>query len=77
MDVERAAQALADYLDLPLVRHRHRMLLARVLELRDNFTAYNAAYVALAEELQAEIITTDEPFARSLRTLGTLTVVAP
>lgn len=63
----RARDALADYLDLPLVRHGHRSLLARILELRDNFSAYDAAYVALAEDLGAELLTADRSLARAAR----------
>lgn len=63
----RARAALADCLDLPLVRHGHRRLLSRVLELRDNFSAYDAAYVALAEELGAELLTADRALARAAR----------
>ena len=74
----RASLAVQDYLDLPLTRHRHRSLLTRVLELRDNFTAYDAVYVALAERVRArEIVTTDLPFARAVERHGAVAVVAP
>lgn len=63
----RARAALADYLDLPLVRHGHRGLLARILELRENFSAYDAVYVALAEGLGAELLTADRALARAAR----------
>lgn len=63
----RARAALADYLDLPLVRHGHRRLLGRVLELRENFSAYDAAYVALAEGLGAGLLTADRGLARATR----------
>jgi len=45
---ERAAEAIDDYLDLPVTRHGHQALVSRVLELRRNFSAYDATYVALA-----------------------------
>jgi predicted nucleic acid-binding protein len=63
----RTAEAVEDYLDLPLTRHRHVGLLERVLDLRDNFTAYDAVYVALAELLDAVIVTADGPFERAVR----------
>ncbi len=71
----RAAEALADYLDLPLTRHGHRWLLARMLELRDNFSSYDATYVALAEQLRAELLTSDGRLARAVRTFTQLGVL--
>lgn len=64
---ERLAQAVEDYLDLPLTRHGHQQLLSRVLTLRDNFSAYDATYVALAEQLGGELLTADEGLARAVR----------
>jgi len=64
----RAADALEDYLDLPLFRHGHQALLGRLLELRSNFSAYHAAYVALAEQLRGELLTADDGLARAIRT---------
>ena len=63
----RAAEAVEDYFDLPLTRHRHAGFLGRVLDLQDNFTAYDAVYVALAEFLDAVIVTADGPFERAVR----------
>ena len=77
MDRERTVEALEDYLDLPLTRHRHRSFLGRVLELRDNFTAYDAVYVALAERLGAELLTTDGRLARAVLRHSTVSVNAP
>ena len=59
IDIARALQVLEDYADLPLSRHGHVPLMSRSLELRDNFSAYDAAYVALAEALSAELLTSD------------------
>ena len=56
---QRAAQALGDFLDFPLTRYPHDPLLSRIWELRDNFTAYDAAYVALAEVLNIPLVTCD------------------
>jgi predicted nucleic acid-binding protein len=63
---ERLVEALSDYEVLPILRHGHLGLLPRVLELRHNFSAYDAAYVALAEELDADLHSADEPLRRAV-----------
>ena len=65
MDARRAALALADLTALPLRRVPHRALLARCWELRDNLTTYGASYVALAEALEATLLTGDGRLARA------------
>lgn len=62
---QRASEALEDYVDLPVIRHGHTDLVARALDLRENFTAYDAMYVALAERLDAALLTADERLGRS------------
>jgi predicted nucleic acid-binding protein len=59
LDARRAALALADLSELPLRRAPHRALLARCWELRENLTVYDAYYVALAELLDAVLLTAD------------------
>ncbi|MBK7973674.1 MAG: type II toxin-antitoxin system VapC family toxin [Deltaproteobacteria bacterium] len=59
----RAAEALADLRDLDVIRYPHHALLARVWELRHNVTAYDAAYLALAEALDAPILSCDARLA--------------
>src|SRR5439155_1478000 len=59
MDAQRGLQALEDLGDLPLVRYPHDLFLSRIWDLRDNLTAYDAAYVALAEALAAPLVTRD------------------
>ena len=59
----RGHEALEDLLELPLTRYPHDALLFRVWELRDNLTAYDAAYVALAEALDAPLVTCDAKIA--------------
>jgi len=54
-----ADRFLAELPDLAIHRIPHRPLLARMWELRDNLTAYDACYVALAEDLQAPLATGD------------------
>ena len=58
----RARQAIADYRDIPLNRYSHEVLLPRIWELRSNFTAYDAAYIALAEALDSPLVTCDRAF---------------
>lgn len=49
----------------PIRRHHHGPLLPRIWELRHNVTAYDAAYVALAEGLGATLVTRDAALAGS------------
>jgi predicted nucleic acid-binding protein len=63
LDAERGREALADLADLPLLRYPHDLLLPRIWELRHNLTAYDAAYVALAEALGAPLLTRDRRLA--------------
>jgi predicted nucleic acid-binding protein len=60
---ERGRELLADLADLPLQRHPHDWLLPRVWELRHNLTGYDAVYVALAEALDAPLLTRDQRLA--------------
>lgn len=60
---ERAEEALADLADFDLRRHPHVDLLARVWELRDNVTSYDAVSVALAEAIASPLLTCDAPLA--------------
>jgi predicted nucleic acid-binding protein len=65
ISAERGAEALSDFLDLPLTRYPHFVLLSRVWQLRHQLTAYDAAYLALAEVLDAPLITRDRALARA------------
>ena len=65
VSTERAAEAIADLVDVDLHRHAHSDLLMRVWKLRDNITAYDAVYVALAEALGATVVTCDAPLAKA------------
>ena len=59
----RGNEALEDLRDLSMVRYTHVLLLGRIWELRDNLTAYDAAYIALAEGLDAPLLTCDRKLA--------------
>jgi predicted nucleic acid-binding protein len=65
VSADRAAEAIADLADLDLHRHPHLDLLPRAWQLRENVTVYDAMYVALAEAIDAPIVTCDAPLARA------------
>ena len=59
----RAQVSLDLLIGFPMERYQHDALLPRIWELRDNLTAYDAAYVALAEGLRAPLATCDRRLA--------------
>lgn len=63
IDGTRGDMAITDLLDFPLRRYPHDVLLRRVFALRHNLSAYDAAYVALAEALDAPLLTRDRRLA--------------
>ncbi len=63
VDAAHGAEALSDLVDLLLSRYPHDLLLPRIWELRSVMSAYDAAYVALAELLSAPLITRDRKLA--------------
>jgi predicted nucleic acid-binding protein len=63
VSAQRADQALQDLLSLRVTRYPHFVLLPQVWRLRHNFSAYDAAYVALTGELGATLITRDARLA--------------
>jgi predicted nucleic acid-binding protein len=63
--VARAQQALDDQAVLVVDRHSRQQLIPRIWRLRESISAYDAAYVALAEALDAPLLTCDAKLARS------------
>lgn len=60
IDSHRTGQVLAGLASLPAERYSHTPLIRRIWELRHNFTAYDAAYIALAEATDSVLYTCDE-----------------
>ena len=65
IQTDRAEQGIAVYRTLSIERHSHEVVLHRIWQLRAKLTAYDAAYVALAELLNAPLVTTDARLAGS------------
>ena len=63
LSAARAEEAIDDAAALRITRHAPVLLLQRIWGLRQNLSAYDAAYVALAEELHAPLITRDQRLA--------------
>lgn len=61
----RSVELLEDLTTMNIIRYSHTALLPRVWELRANVSAYDAAYIALAETLEAPLVTRDERLSRA------------
>jgi predicted nucleic acid-binding protein len=77
LDDRRASLALGDLRAIPMRRAPHLPLLRRCWELRDNLTTYDAAYVALAEALEATLLTGNRRLARAAGPTCTVEVLRP
>lgn len=75
IDDRTAKAAIHSLLDLDIERHSHDALLSRIWLLRGTLTAHDAAYVALAESLGAQLVTCDSRLARSPQLRGMRIVV--
>jgi predicted nucleic acid-binding protein len=67
VDSHRSGQLLAGLAALPAVRYPHTPLPGRIWELRHDFTAYDAAYIALAEATNSTLYTCDEKLSKGRR----------
>jgi predicted nucleic acid-binding protein len=63
----RLQQAFEDFQGLSISRHSHTVLVNRIWQLRNALTAYDAAYLALAEALDATLLTCDSGLAKIAR----------
>ena len=66
ISVNRADEAVRDLLDLRVTRYPHLVLVPRIWRLRHNCSAYDAAYIVLAENLGAALVTRDARLASAL-----------
>jgi predicted nucleic acid-binding protein len=71
----RADAAIRDMLDLRITRYPHYLLLPRIWQLRHNLSAYDAAYIVLAEKLGATLLTRDAKLASAPGHAATVKVV--
>ena len=62
----RAQEAIEDLLDLRITRYPHWIFLPEIWRYRHNLSAYDSAYVVLAERLGATLITRDNRLASAL-----------
>ena len=62
---ERGMEAIEDFRAFPITRYPHEPFLSRIWELRHNLTAYDAAYISLAETIGAPMVTCDGRLART------------
>jgi predicted nucleic acid-binding protein len=67
LDEERGRTVLSDLLEFPMQRHPHGVLMQRVWALRHNLSAYDAVYLALAESLDASLLTDDQRLVTAAR----------
>jgi predicted nucleic acid-binding protein len=76
VDTSEAVDAIDRLSELAAERYDHEPFLSRVWELRHNLTAYDALYVALAEALDAPLVTCDARLGRAPLTGVTIEVIA-
>ena len=74
ISLERADEIREDLADLPVHCYPGRPLLDRAWALRDNLTVYDALYVALAEALEATLVTADQALARAAATATRISI---
>jgi predicted nucleic acid-binding protein len=67
LDPVRLEEAVEDFIAFRIERHPMTSLLRHVLDLRDNFTAYDAAYVVLAQALDSPVVSADAKLREAAR----------
>jgi predicted nucleic acid-binding protein len=67
LDEERLDEATEDFVAFRIERYPMTRLLRHILRLRHNFTVYDAAYVVLAEALEAPLVTADAKLEEARR----------
>jgi predicted nucleic acid-binding protein len=67
IEAHRSDEFLKGLTALPAERYSHTPLIGRIWELRHNFTAYDATYIALAEATSATLYTSDEKLCKGHR----------
>jgi predicted nucleic acid-binding protein len=67
LDPERLDEAVADFAAFHIERHPMTGLLGHMLALRDNFTVYDAAYLVLAQALEAPVVSADTKLREAAR----------
>ncbi len=72
---QRGAEALEDHRDMPISRYPHTLFLERIWALKDTATAYDAAYLALAEGLEAPLLTRDRKLLGARGHAATIEIV--
>jgi predicted nucleic acid-binding protein len=77
ISARRAREALGDMFEMQLQRVPHHLLIDRAWALRENLSFYDGLYVALAEALDAPLLTLDSRLARAPGVRAEIELVAP
>jgi predicted nucleic acid-binding protein len=75
LTADRGRQALEDLAAVPMTRYPHDLFLSRIWQMRHSMTAFDAAYVALAEALEAPLVTRDARLGATARRLVRVEVI--
>jgi predicted nucleic acid-binding protein len=67
LDPVRLDAAVEDFIAFRIERHPMTDLLGYILELRDNFAVYDAAYLVLAQALEAPVVSADAKLKEATR----------